>query len=325
MNTTITRRCLLGSLLAPMAMSLRAQERYPSRPVSIVVPFPPGGVADIVARALAPSLERALGKPMPIVNKPGAGGSIGAAAVASAKPDGYTLLMALTSVSTNPEQERINERPAPFQLEQLTPLARITTDPMMVAVRPESPYRSFKALVEDAKKRPGALSYASSGVYGVYHVATEMLANAAGIKMLHVPYAGGAPALTALLSGEVDVGLVTSSVGRPYLKAGKLRPLAAMSAERWEQVPDVPTLGELGFAVDYTLWSGLFAPAGTPADVLRTLDDAIRVAAADKPFVAAIERSGATVAYLDAAKFADFWKQDSERLIEAVRRIGKIR
>ncbi len=320
----ITRRSLLGSVLAPVAASLQAQANFPTRPVSIVVPFPPGGVADIVARALAPSLERALGKPMPIFNRPGAGGSIGAAAVASAKPDGYTLLMALTSVSTNPEQERINERPAPFQLNQLVPLARITTDPMMLTVRPESPYRSFKALVEDAKKRPGALSYASSGIYGVYHVATEMLANAAGIRMLHVPYAGGAPALTALLTGEVDCGLVTSSVGRPYLKAGKLRPLAAMSAERWKTAPDVPTLAELGLAVDYTLWSGMFAPAGTPPEVLHVLDDAIGKAVQDPAFTAVIEHSGATVAYLDAAKFSAFWKQDSDRLIEAVRRIGKI-
>jgi tripartite-type tricarboxylate transporter receptor subunit TctC len=289
-----------------------------------VVPFSAGGTADIVARALSPYLERSLGKPIVIVNRQGAGGAIGAAAVATAKPDGYTLLMALTGVSTNPEQERVNGRPAPFQLEQLTPLARITVDPMFVAVRQDSSHQSLKAVLDGARKRPAALSYASAGVYGVYHVATEMLAHAAGISLLHVPYPGGAQAMTALLSGEVDMGLVTSSVGQPFLKTGKLRPLAVMSEERWKQLPDVPTLGELGINASYTVWSGLFAPSGTAPEVLNTLDAAIRAASRDAQFVAAIERSGASLAYLDAAPFAQFWRQDSERLIQAVRRIGKI-
>ena len=318
------RRSLLGCALFPLAASLGAQERYPSRPITIVVPFPPGGVADIVARSLAPALERTLGKTVIVANKPGAGGSIGAGAVATAKADGYTLLMALASVSTNPEQERINDRPASFQLAQLTPLARISVDPMMLVVRADSPLRSFQAVVDEAKKRPDGLAYPSSGVYGVYHVATEMIAHAAGIKLRHIPYTGGAPALNALLSGEVDVGLVTASVGSPHLQSGRLRPLAAMSDQRWKAYPDTPTLAELGLDVDYTLWSGLFAPTGTPPEVLRTLDAAIATSVKDPQFVAAIDRSGGKLSVLDASRFADYWRKDSTRLIEAVRRIGKM-
>lgn len=321
----LNRRAALASALLPLAPAVSgAQERFPSRPVTLVVPFPPGGVADIVARALAPGLERALGKPIVVQNKAGAGGSVGTASVTTAKPDGHTLLLALSSVSTNPEQERLNDRPAAFQLSQLVPLARLSIEPMMFAVRQESALRTFGAVVEEARRRPGALTYPSSGVYGVYHVAMEMIAHAADIKLRHIPYQGGAPALQALLAGEVDVGLVTRSVGLQHLQSGRLRPLAALSEERWPGFPDTPTFAQLGLAVDYTLWSGLFAPAGTPPDALRTLGAAVSTAVKDAQFVAAIERSGGYPAYLDAAQFADYWRRDSAQLIEAVRRIGRI-
>lgn len=301
-----------------------AQDKFPGRPVSIVVPFPPGGVADIVARALAPAMERELGQPVVVVNKAGAGGALGTAQVASAKPDGYTILMALSSVSTNPEQERINHRPAAFQLDQLAPIARISREDMMLAVRPESPYRALADVIADARKRPGAISYASSGVYGVYHVATEMLADAAGISLLHAPYSGGAPALMALLSGQVDVGLVTRSVGAAQLKSGKLRALAAWGDTRWKDFPDVPSLKEAGYNVQYTLWSGIFVPAGVPGDVSLTLRAAVKNAAADPKFQESMARLGAPIVYLDAPEFQRYWEADSERLIKAVRKIGKI-
>ena len=296
---------LLAALLIFIGGAASAQDVYPSRPVSIIVPFPPGGVADIVARAIAPSMERSLKQPVVVVNKPGAGGTVGTAALANSAPDGYTLLMALASISTNPEQDRLNNRPAAFQLAQLEPLARISIEPMLLAVRANSPYRSLKDIVEDAKKRPGAISYASSGVYGVYHVATEMFAHEAGIKLHHVPYKGGAPALLALLSGEVDIGLVTRSVGLKHLQAGTLRPLAAWGSERWEQFPDVPTVKELGFNVDYSLWSGLFAPAGIPDPVMKTVRDAVRAA-------------------VDDPQFRNFWHADAARLSSVVRRMGKL-
>lgn len=326
MICTLSRMSRTALMLAALIAThlAFAQGRFPDKPVSLVVPFPPGGVADIVARAMAPAMEASLGQPVIVLNKPGAGGALGTAFVTSSKPDGHTLLMALSSVSTNPEQEQINNRPAPFQLDQLLPLARISKEDMMLAVRADSPYTSLAEIVADARGRPGAISYASSGVYGVYHVATEMLAETAGVTLLHAPYAGGSPALTALLGGQVDIGLVTRSVGAPQIKAGKLKPLAAWGDARWKDYPDVPSMKELGYQVDYTLWSGLFAPAGLSPEVTQVLRAAIRSAVADPRFAETMSRLGAPIVYLDAPEFRTYWAADAARMIRSVRKIGKL-
>ncbi len=316
-------RLLAILALALAATAARGQEAYPARAVSVIVPFPPGGVADIVARAVAPAMERSLGQPVVVVNRPGAGGTVGAAALANATPDGYTLLMALASISTNPEQDRVSGRQSAFQLSQLAPVARISIEPMLLAVRAGSPYKTLHDLIDDAKSRPGRVTYASSGLYGVYHVATEMFTHEAGIRLHHIPYKGGAPALLALLSGEVDVGLVTRAVGLKHLQAGTLRPLAAWG-ERWEQFPDLRTVRELGYDVEYNLWSGLFAPAGTPEPVMRKLREALRAAMGDTQFRSVMEKLQATLAYLDAPDFAKFWEADAARLTAVVRRMGKL-
>lgn len=305
-----------------VASTASASEKFPTKPISMVVPFPPGGVADIVARAIAPGLEREFNQTVVIMNKPGAGGALGSGIVATAKPDGYTVLMALASISTNPEQERLNQRPSSFQLNQLTPIARISMEEMMLAVRADSPYRTVKDLVTDAKKRPGAVSYASSGVYGVYHVATDMFTHAAGIKMNHIPYNGGSPALMALLSGEVDVALVTRSVGAAHLQSGKLRPLAAWGAQKWADYPNVPTIKQEGFDVDYQLWSGLFAPAATPPEIMNVLRKAVGIAAKDDKFKSTMAQQGVVIAYMDAPVFKQYWDKDAARLIEAIQKIG---
>jgi tripartite-type tricarboxylate transporter receptor subunit TctC len=315
---------LLALLALAVASAAPAQDAYPTRPITIIVPFPPGGVADIVARVTAPAMERSLGQPVVVANRPGAGGTVGAAALANSPADGYTLLMALASISTNPEQDRLSGRQAAFQLTQLAPVARISIEPMLLAVRAESPYKSLQDVVEDAKKRPGRISYASSGLYGVYHVATEMFTHNAGIRLHHIPYKGGAPALLALLSGEVDIGLVTRSVGLKHLQAGTLRPLAAWGSKRWEQFPALATVKELGFEAEYNLWSGLFAAAGTPEPVMKKVREAVRVAVEDAQFRSAMEKLQASVAYLDAPEFRKFWEDDAARLSEAVRRIGKL-
>ena len=317
-------RCLLAAFAVVFASAASAQEGYPSRPISLIVPFPPGGVADIVARAIAPAMRRSLGQPVVVVNRPGAGGSVGAAALVNSAADGYNLMIALASISTNPEQERVNNRPAAFELSQLEPIARLSIEPMLLAVRAQSPYKKLQELVEDAKKRPDKIAYASSGVYGVYHVATEMFSHQAGVKLNHIPYNGGAPALLALLSGEVDVGLVTRSVGLKHLEAGTLRPLAAWGSQRWEQFPDLPTVKELGYDVEYNLWSGLFAKAGTPAAVLKKVRDAVRAAQDDSEFKTAMKKSQASLAYLDAPEFRRFWEADAARLGAIVRCIGKL-
>lgn len=194
----------------------------------------------------------------------------------------------------------------------------------MLAVKADSPYRRMSDLVEDARRRPGQVSYASSGVYGVYHVATSMFTDAAGIKMNHIPYGGGGPALMALLAGEVDVSLITRSVGAPHLKSGKLRPLAAWGSEKWSDHPQVPTIRQEGYDVNYQLWSGLFAPAGTPPNVMTTLREAVRAAVDDPQFNAVLARQGASVAYLDAPQFERYWDEDAKRLIGAMQKIGPV-
>lgn len=321
----MNRKTMLLTMTGVMALAWSslsaAEEKYPSKPITLVVPFPPGGVADIVARALAPALEKKLGESVVIVNKPGAGGALGTGTVATAKPDGYTYLLALASISTNPEQERLNKRPPPFQLNQLAPVARLSMEEMMLAVRAESKYKKVAEVVSDAKARPGAVSYASSGMYGVYHVAMSMFTTSAHVKMNHIPYAGGPPALMALLSGEVDVALVTRSVGAAHLKSGKLRPLAAWGRQKWSDYPEIPTIKDEGFDVDYQLWSGMFAPAQTSPAALSVMRDAIRAAVEDPSFKSTLARQGAALAYLDAPEFQKYWEADAKRLIGAVQRI----
>jgi tripartite-type tricarboxylate transporter receptor subunit TctC len=316
---TVAGGLLTAALLPGFVL---AQEKYPSKPVTLLVPFPPGGVADIVARSLAPALEKKWGQSVVVVNRPGAGGALGTGQLVNARPDGYTLLVALASVSTNPEQERINKRPAAFQLNQLMPVARLSMDQMMLAVRAESKYKNLRDLLNDARAQPGKISYASSGVYGVYHVATSMFTHAAGVNMNHIPYNGGPPALMALLSGDVDVSLVTRSVGLPHLQSGKLRGLAAWGSEKWSDFPSVPSLKEQGFDADYQLWSGLFAPAGTPGEVVNVLRDAVRGAMEDPQFKASLLRQQASSAYMDTPEFQKYWAEDAKRLIDAVQKIG---
>ena len=311
-------------VIALVAAPVNAFDPYPNHAVNVIVPFPPGGVAELTGRPALYVLSKQLKQPFVLINRPGAGGSIGAAVVATAKPDGYTLLLALASVSTNPEADKMAGRAPAFQLDQLAPIALLTADPVIMMVKSDSPYKTLKDLIDDAKKRPGAINYSSSGNYGTYHVATEMFSAAAGIEMKHIPYAGGGPALLALLSGQVDVGLLGPSVANAQIKAGKLRPLASWGSKRLAALPDLLTLKELGYNVEYTIWSGLFAPAGTPEPVMNTLRDAVRTMVADEEFKASMAKIETPIQYLDAPEFRKFWDQDARRLIEVVRKIGKI-
>ena len=301
-----------------------AQEAYPSKPIALVVPFPPGGVADIVARPFGEALSRNLATPVVIENKAGAGGGIGMAYAAKAKPDGYTLLLALSSISILPEADKVTGRAPMFQLEQLVPVARLTADPTVLAVRAESPWKTLAEFVADAKTRPGAISYGSSGNYGTMHVPMEMFAARAGIKLLHVPFTGAGPAVIALLGGNIDAVASGPSTVIQHVKAGKLRVLASWGDKRLASLPDVPTLIELGYDAVFFQWSGLFAPAGTPEPILARLRDAARVAAADAKFVAAMATVDTPVQYMDAPELQRFWDGDAKKLGDVVRRIGKL-
>ncbi len=193
------RTVLAAALLASTLAS--AQGSYPSKPVTLIVPFPPGGLADIVGRPVAEALSRELGQPVIVENKAGAGGGIGMGIAARAPADGYTLLLSLSSLTVLPEADALLGRAPMYALNALRPIARFTADPTVLAVRADSPWKTVKDFVEDAKKRPGAINYGSSGNYGTMHVPMEILAQSAGVKLTHVPFTGAGPAVVALLGG----------------------------------------------------------------------------------------------------------------------------
>lgn len=321
------KRFLPAALLAaawavPHAMA--AQEPFPTRPISLVAPFPPGGVADLTARPLAAAMEKVLKNPVVVVNKTGAGGAVGMSFVAHAKPDGYTLLLALSSISIIPEADKLFDRKPAYSMEQLVPIALISADPTILVVHADRPWKSVKEFVEDARRRPGAISFSSSGVYGTLHMATEMLSHAAGIKLRHVPTPGGGPALTAILGGHVDALASGPAVVLPHIKAGKLRPLAGWGAKRVAALPDLPTFKELGYDIEFYIWAGAFAPAGTPGPILTRLRETVRQAVDDAEFKAAMAKLETPIAYQDAPEFQKFWDKDAKMLADAVRRVGKI-
>src|SRR5882724_11427364 len=307
-----------------MAVKVSAQEKYPDRPVTIVAPFPPGGVADLTARPVATALEKVLKNPVVVVNKTGAAGAVGMSFVANSKPDGYNLLMALSSISIIPEADKLFDRKPAYTMDQLIPIALISADPTIFVVNASRPWKTVKEFVDDAKKRPGEISYSSSGVYGTLHMAMEMLTHNAGIQLKHVPYSGAGPALTALLGGHVDTLASGPAVVIPHIKAGKLRPLAGWGAKRVASLPDVATFKELGYDIEFYIWAGLFAPRGTPAAVMKTIRESVKQAVSNAEFKTAMEKLETPIAYLDAPEFQKFWDKDAKMLAEAIKRVGKL-
>ena len=314
---------LLGLSFALSAQSA-AQEKYPNRPITIVAPFPPGGVADLTARPVASAMEKVLKNPVVVVNKTGAAGAVGMSYVANSKPDGYTLLMALSSISIIPEADKLFDRKPAYTMDQLIPIALISADPTIFVVNASRPWKNVKEFVEDAKKHPGQYSYSSSGVYGTLHMAMEMLTHAAGINMKHVPYSGAGPALTAILGGHVDTLASGPAVVIPHVKAGKLRPLAGWGAKRVASLPDVPTFKELGYDIEFYIWAGLFAPRGTPDVIMKRIREAVKQTVSTPEFKSAMEKIETPIAYMDAPEFQKFWDKDAKMLADAIKRVGKI-
>lgn len=317
----------LALTLAPLSWNATAtaQEDFPNRTITIVVPFPPGGVADQTARPVAAAMEKLLNVSVIVQNKPGAGGAVGMASVANAKPDGYTLLLALSSISIIPEADKLFGREPAYQMNQLAPIALFAADPTVLVVPADSPYKSVQDLVDAAKAQPETITYSSSGIYGTLHMAMAMFENAAGIKMRHVPFAGGGPALTAVLGGNVQALASGPGPVLPHIQDGKLRPLAVWGDQRLAALPDVPTFKELGYEnVEFYIWAGLFAPAGTPEPIMAKLRETARQVAESAEFKTAMENLQTPVVYMDAPEFQKFWDDDAKRLAEAVQRVGRV-
>ena len=312
---------------AAAALAMRtgiAQEAYPSRPVTFINPFPPGGAADVVARPFASVLEPLLKQPVVIETKAGAAGAVGAQFAASAKPDGYTMLVHIVSISGFAEVDKLFGRQPKFTRADFIPLARLTEGPMVLVVNDKQPYHNLKELVDDAKKRPNGIVFSSSGLYGALHLPTALFMKAAGIQMRHLPTNGGGPAVNAILGNNSQVLVSSVAAAMAQIKAGKLKPLATFSQKRTASLPDVPTLKESGYDVEFSLWVGLFAPKGTPAVATDRIRAETRKAVATEEFKKAIHNIGDEVAYLDAPDFAKFWDEDAKRVESAVQSIGKV-
>jgi tripartite-type tricarboxylate transporter receptor subunit TctC len=319
------RQFVVGSAAAAVAAgSAHAEDAYPTRPITLINPFPPGGAADAVGRPFAAVLEPLVKQAVVIETKAGAAGQVGAQHAASAKPDGYTLLVHIVSLSGFSEVDKLFGRAPKFTRASFIPIARFTEGPMALVVNDKTPYKTLKDLVDDAKKRPNQIVFSSSGLYGALHLPTALFMKASGIQMRHLPTNGGGPALTAILGNNSQVLVTSIAAANAQIRAGKLRPLACLSAKRAASLPDTPTMKEQGYDVEFSLWVGLFAPRGTPEPVIKTMREASRKAVATDQFKKAIANIGDVVAYLDQPDFAKFWEADAKRVEAAVQSIGKV-
>ena len=322
------RRFVLGTVMGTAtALAVKpvfAQEAYPSHAITIINAFPPGGINDIVTRPLASVMEPILKQPVVVETKAGAAGQIGAQVAASAKPDGYTLLSHNTGISGYAEVDKLFGRPAKTTRADFIPLARLIADPVLLLVNDQQPYKTLKEFIDAAKANPGKLVFSSGGLYGATHLPLAYLEKATGpLKLPHLPTGGGGPAITAILGNNAQVTTQSVSATLPHIKAGKLRPLAVFSATRSKLLPDVPTLKEIGYDVEYYLWVGIFAPKGTSPAIVNTLRAAIGKAVQSDQFKATLANVGQELDYLDGPDFQKFWDIDGKRTDEAVISIGR--
>ncbi len=278
----LNRRELLAAGAATAAAAIAPNalaQSFPSRPIKMVVPFPPGGTGDIQARLLSQHMTQTLGQPVVVENKPGGGTIIGSGFVAKSPPDGHTLLLMSNSFVINAKLHKN----LPYDgIKAFEPVAGLTNSPQLIAVNAASPYRTFKEWVDAAKAKPNTISYATVGPATTQHIAGEMLQRAAGIKLIYTPFSGGAPAVQAVLAGHVDTVLANVSEMSSFLEAGKMRALAATTAQRLESFKQVPTVIESGYpGYEVAAWFGLVAPAGTPRDAVAKIAQAAAAGLAD--------------------------------------------
>jgi tripartite-type tricarboxylate transporter receptor subunit TctC len=252
--------CLAAALLSLLSLSAAAQN-YPAKPIHIIVPFAPGGGSDFIARFTAQKLSTSMGAQVIVENKPGAGGLLGIEQGVKADPDGYTFTLIASSYTVNPALYPLKYDP----VNDITPVVQISQGPMLVVVNPKVPAQTAKELIALAKAKPGTLNFASAGQGSITHMACELFAYMAGIKMNHIPYKGTGPALTDTIAGQTDLFCTSTATALPHVKAGKLRALAVTTAYRLPAEPNVPTLAESGVkGYDVALWHGLIAPKGMP-------------------------------------------------------------
>ena len=315
------RRMILAGLALCVAGAAFAQSSYPNKPIKLVVGFAPGGAADTVARAYSEHLAKALGQPIVIENRAGAGSSIAAEYVAHAPADGYTMLIASpASISVNPAlNPKLGYKPSDF-----APISKVSSSPLLLVVNPATQIDSVKELVTVAKRDPGKLNYATSGVGSAPHFGAVLFSQVTGIKMVHVPFKGGAPAVVSVVAGDTQVTFATPPSVLPMVRAGRLRALAVTTPERSSLMPDIPGMREAGFP-DYSIsfWYGFFVPAATPPEIVYRLFEATQQAAQSPAVKAALAREGTEVALSkNPHDFAVFLEEDEKFWVELVRESG---
>ncbi|SEL44936.1 Tripartite-type tricarboxylate transporter, receptor component TctC [Roseateles sp. YR242] len=312
-------RHTLALVTATLALtsSFASADTFPSAPVKIYVGYSAGGAVDVVARAIGVRLQAELKQPVIVENKAGGGSNIAAKAVVTAPADGYTLLMAANAVAAN----MALYQPAPYDVEKdLAPVALIGRVPVVIAVNPESPYKTLAKLIEDAKAKPESIGYATPGNGSTPHLAVELFASAAKINLMHVPYKGGAQALTDVIGGQVPVVALNALEVLPHIRSGKLRPLAVLSAKRSNLLPDVPTIAESGFpGFEASVWYGLMAPANTPKPVLAALTAAALKAAASPEVKERLAAAGGDSTPGDGAAFGKHLHAERERYTKLIK------
>jgi tripartite-type tricarboxylate transporter receptor subunit TctC len=315
------RNCITAIVLATCAGAAAAQGAYPAKPIRFIVPFPPGGTTDISSRLIADRLANSLHWTIVIDNRPGAGGNIGADAIAKAAPDGYTIGMGQTSnLAINPTlYSKI-----PFDaLKDFTPVALVSSTPLVVVVGAATPYQTLAAMLAAAKDQPGVLTFASPGSGTVGHLAAELLAITAGVKMVHVPYKGASQATTDLIGGQVDSYFATAPAVIEQVRAGRLRALAVTSAQRSPALPAVPTVAESGYpGFEATSWYGVVAPSGTPPPVIERLSAEIRKALQAPEVRNGLAREGGGTLGGGSAEFASFLRAETGKWSKVVKASG---
>jgi len=303
---------LLGTALGPAT----AQEpSYPTRPVRIIVAFPVGGLLDTVSRIVGDKLTMVLGQQFIIESRPGAGGTLATAAVARAEPDGYTLMMINDNHAVNPSVFKN----IPYDsVKDFAPIGFVGSAPMALSANARLPVRTVQDLIDLARQQPGKISYASVGIGSASHLAGELFAAKAGVRMLHVPFRGGAPAINDLVAGHVDTMFVTAVVGGQHMKTGALTPLALAASARFETLPEVPTMAEVGYPLEAAYWFGLAAPAGTPPAVLARLESALTQVLAMPDLRKRMTEMGAVVTPLGSRQFGDYIRAEMDKWADVI-------
>jgi tripartite-type tricarboxylate transporter receptor subunit TctC len=314
-----TLACLLAVLALGLGLGPARAQDYPTRPVKIFIAFPVGGLLDTVSRIVGEKLGGLLGQQFVIEARPGAGGTIATLAVAKADPDGYTLMMINDNHALNPSVFKN----IPYDsVKDFAPVGFVGYTPLILAANPAVPAKDVKTLVALAKEKPDGFTYASVGVGSASHLAGEMLAAGAGVKLLHVPYRGGAPAMNDLIAGHVNTMFTSPVISLPHLQAGKLKALALAAPKRLEILPDIPTMAEAGFPVDASYWFGLVAPAGTPPAVLAKLEKALTDVLEMPDVRKRLTEMGAVITPMRSKEFGDYIRSEITKWAEVVSKAG---